>query len=221
MSTTIGDLVPVVTSLLGNRTDLATKAAQWIKFGYYDLATTLPFETLEDTETNQTTYGIDSYDYPETARAIKSLSLSVQNAPRQLNKKNIQVIDQYQTQNPAVPAIWAPFGSQYVLRPVPNGTYPMIVRFWVTPQFAAVITDTVIMVPPDWIEIVSYEAQMRGYLDLQEPDKAANIRLILYGNPMKPGMPGLIKQRLTRIQAESSNANYGMRPRTTRYTNVR
>ena len=78
-----------------------------------------------------------------------------------------------------------------------------------------------INLPDDWLEILDYEAQMRGFIDLQEPDKAAGVRQLLYGNPKKPGMPGLIKQRLTRIQAEYENANYGIRPRKQRYTFVK
>lgn len=221
MSITITSQVNTVVSLLGNRSDLSTKIASWIADGYRDIAMTIPLETLEETETDQTVFGIDSYNYPASARAIKSLSLFISNAPRQLTKRNIQIIDQYQTQNPAVPAVWAPFNNQMIVRPVPNGSYDMTIRFWQTPQIAAVVGNTILKVPPDWIEIINYEAVMRGWIDLQEMDKAANIRTLLYGNPMKPGMPGLIKQRLARIQAESSNANYGMRPRTTRYTNVR
>ena len=219
--TTVGSQVATVASLLGNRTDLNAKISQWLVDGYYDLATTIPFETLEDSEENVTVAGIDSYDYPENARAIKDLTIYVNKAPRQLYKRNMKIIRQYQAQTTSIPAIWAPFGTQYVLRGVPNGAYPMTVDFWMWPTIAAVINSTVIQLPPDWLEIVRYEAQMRGFIDLQEPDKAAGIRTILYGNPMKPGMPGLIKQRLTRIQAEYQDANYGMRPRTTRYTNVR
>lgn len=221
MSTTIGSLVSPVASLLGNRTDLASKITEWIKGGYYDLATTIPFETLEESESTQTISGIDSYDYPEGARAIKDLTIYISNAPRTLFKRNMKIIRQYQRLNSSVPSIWAPFGGQFYLRGVPNGAYPLDIDFWKWPTIATVVNNTVIQLPPDWIEIVTYEAQMRGYIDLQEPDKAASIRTLLYGNPMKPGMPGLIKQRLTRIQAEYQDANYGMRPRTTRYTNVR
>src|SRR5207344_1899147 len=159
--------------------------------------------------------------YPDGARAIKDITIYINNAPRTLFKRNMKIIRQYQAQNTSVPAIWAPFGSMYYLRGVPNGAYPIVIDFWKWPEIMATVDETVVDLPPDWIEIVSYEAQMRGYVDLQEADKAANIRAILYGNPMKPGMPGLIKQRLTRIQAEYQDANYGMRPRTTRYTNVR
>ena len=223
---TVNDLVPLVASLLGGRTDLNSNIAGWIVNGYQDLTSTIPFCTLELTQNSSTVANVDTYDYPSDARAIKSLTLAVNNsgsgnAPRQLRKRNIQIIDQYQTINTSVPAVWAPFANQFILRPVPDDAYPLIIRYWQTAQITGDIVSTPLLVPDDWIEIITYEAQMRGYLYLQEQDRAAAVRQILYGNPTKPGMPGLVKQRLTRIEAESSNANYGIRPRVTRYTNVR
>lgn len=219
---TIGDRATIIVSLLGGRTDLAAQISQWLANSYRDLASTVPFEELEDSESNLTVSAIGSYDYPATARAIKSLTLVQNTAPIPLWKRNMTILDRYPTTvGLGVPSIWAPFGRQYFLRPVPNDSYELIVRFW---QQAVIdpddVNDTELKVPQDWLEIIDYQAQMRGYTDLQEPDKAAAIRNLLYGQG-DPRKPGLIKQRLTRIQAEYSNANYGMRPRITRYGNVR
>lgn len=220
----IGDLVTTVAKLLGGRTDLDAEISTWLANGYQDLTSTVPFETLELTQINQTVQGQDSYSYPGDARAIKALTITVSNQPRRMYKKNIDVIDRYQVGAPAVPIVWAPFANQIVMRPFPNDTYPFIVRYWQTVQIdttdASTINPTTLLIPNDWVEIVSYEAQMRGYMDLQEPDKAAQIRTLLYGQG-DPRKPGLIKQRLTQIQSESMNANYGIRPRVQRLTWVR
>lgn len=217
---TIGNQVSAVASLLGGRTDLNSQISNWLAAGYRDIASTVPLETLEDTEDGICVSGIGEYDYPSSARAIKALSIQVPagspKSSRPLYKRNVDIIDRYVGVLPGVPAVWAPFNTEIVMRPVPNDSYPFIVRFWQKPQIAATVNDTVLKVPDDWLEIITYEAQMRGYIDLQEPDKAAGIRTLLYGQG-DPRKPGLIKQRLTRIQAESSNANYGMRPRITRY----
>lgn len=227
---TIGDRVANVVELLGGRTDKATQISQWLASGYRDIGSTIPFETLEATANVLCVSGIDSYDYPEDARGIKSLTMGIPaSSPTSfppLRKRNMAILDRYTTVT-GVPSIWAPFNSQFFLRAVPNDAYPITVRYWqkVTLAVAADgttdINSTVLNVPDDWLEIIDYEAQMRGYMDLQEFDKAGAIRTLLYGNPRKPGMPGLIKQRLTRIQAESENADYGLRPRKSRYTNCR
>lgn len=216
---TIGSLVSTVASLLGGRTDLNTKISGWIVDGYRDIAMTIPFETLEDTSEITTVSGFDSYDYPSGARGIKSVSVSLPGIPnsiRPLWKRNIARIDRY-PMVPGMPSIWAPFGTQIVVRSVPNGQYVLTVRFWLKPIIQETVNDTELMVPDDWLEIVTYEAQMRGYLDLQEQERAANVRSILYGQG-DPRKPGLVKQRLTRIQAESMDVSYGIRPKATRYS---
>ncbi len=218
----INDRISIVTALLGGRTDLAASISQWIASGYRDLAATIPFETLELTDSVLCVPNIDAYDYPTDARAIKSLTMGIPAAvPTQfppLYKRNMAILDRY-TNVPGVPSIWAPFNSQFFLRAIPNDSYPLTIRYWQKVVIDPTnINNTVINVPDDWLEIIDYEAQMRGYMDLQEFDKAGAIRQLLYGNPKKPGMPGLIKQRLTRIQAEFENANYGLRPRKSRYS---
>lgn len=218
---TIGDEVTVVASLLGGRTDLNSQISQWLANGYRDLASTVPFETLEETDNQVCVPNIGEYDYPSEARAIKSLTIQVPaSSPassRPLYKRNVNIIDRYIGVNPGVPAIWAPYNQQMILRPLPNDSYPLIVRYWEKVVIDADdINDTEILVPEDWLEIVEYEAMMRGYMDLQELDRAGAIRSLLYGQG-DPRKPGLIKQRLTRIQAESMDANYGVRPRITRY----
>ncbi len=219
---TIGDRVSNVISLLGGRSDISSSVSQWLASGYRDLAMSIPFETLEKTDQPLTVSGIDAYDYPADARAIKSITIGLPatnpTSFPPLRKRNMAILDRY-TNVPGVPSIWAPFNSQFFLRAVPDNAYTLTIRYWQTVTLDPDdINDTELLVPSDWEEIIDYEAQMRGYMDLQEFDKAQAIRTLLYGNPRKPGMPGLIKQRLTRIQAEAENANYGLRPRKQRYT---
>jgi hypothetical protein len=230
---TIGERIPIVASLLGGRTDLNNLISLWLLNGYRDLASTIPFETLESTEDNLTAPNQPTLDYPGDARAIKALTLSVPSSgptsQRPLYKRNMAILDRYAVQPTGIPSIWAPFQNQIHLRQVPDKSYPVVVRYWRKVSFdPARVDDTVLEVPDDWLEIVDYAAQLRGYMDLQEFDKSnmqefdkSNmIRTLLYGNPRQPGRLGLIRQRLTRIQAESENASYGLRPRLHRYTFV-
>lgn len=226
MSETIGDRVKVISDLLGNRPDQAAKISGWILNGYRDIAHSIPFEELEATANVLCIPTIAEYDYPSDARGINFITLGVpasnptSNPP--LWKRNIAIIRRYSKSTTGVPSIWAPYNSQIHLRQVPNDGYPMTIDYWRKVQVDSEdINGTVIEVPDDWIEIVDYAAQIRGYIDLQQPDRAGAIRTLLYGNPKFPDKPGLIKQRLTRIQSEYAGASYGVRPRLVRYTCVR
>lgn len=228
---TIGDRVSLVASLLGGRTDLNANISQWIANAYRELGNTIPFETLEIVTNAVCLTGIDTVDYPPDARAIMALSLGVPvgtpTSFRPLYKKNVAIIDRYAPTPTGVPSIWAPWAKQMILRQVPNDNYPLTIRYWqlvtLDPSATtAVINATPILLPDSWLEILDYAAQMRGYIDLQEADRANAIHVLLYGDPNpRKKQPGLIKQQLTRIQAEFSNANYNMRPRLTRYSFVR
>ena len=131
---TIADRVPIVQSLLGGRTDKSSLISQWLANGYRDLAHSIPFETLEDTQNSSCVASIDTYQYPPSARAIKAITLGVPavNAAsyRPLYKRNAAIIDRYSPVPTGVPAIWCPFGTNFIVRPVPNDAYPLIIRFW-------------------------------------------------------------------------------------------
>lgn len=222
---TIADEVSIVADLLGGRTDQEANIERWIAATYRDIASTIPFETLEATENTVLVANADApIDYPTDARAIKSIVIGIPAAApttqTPLYKRNVAIIDRYGTSSTGIPSIWAPFGNQIVLRAVPNDAYPLTIRYWQKVVLSEDLAETELLVPDDWLEIIEYGAQLRGYIALQDPQGAASVRLMLYGDPKLPDKPGLIKQRLTQIQAENANANYGVRPRITRYTNV-
>jgi len=220
---TIAQHIPIVRSMLGGRTDIDAKITQWLVNGYRDIAHTIPFETLEFSVNVLTVANIESYMYPAGARGIKAITMGIPPSnPASfvpLYKKNMAIIDRYARQ-PGQPSIWAPWGNQFYLRAIPNNSYQIVLRCWHWVELLNPVETTGFNVPDDWLEIIDYAAQMRGHIDLAEADKANAIRVLLYGNPKKPEYPGLIKQRLTRIQAEYENANYGLRPRIRRYTQV-
>jgi|SRR5215831_1502338 len=227
---TIADRLPIVRGLLGGREDKDTEIANWIANSYQSLGSSLPFETLEDTANPTTVAGTDNYPYPPTARGIKSIVIGIPAANPQtfppLIKKNVQLLDRYGPQR-GTPSLWAPFGANYLVRQVPNDNYPLIVRFWIRPQIQFLVGTTnadpatPLFVPDDWLEILDYSAQLRGYMDLQEFDKAQVIRTLLYGDPANiKRVPGLIKANLRRIQAEQDTNQYGLRPRIRRYAHV-
>jgi hypothetical protein len=84
---------------------------------------------------------------------------------------------------------------------------------------------TRLLVGDDWLEIVELGAQLRGHINLGEPDKANSIQQLLFGfTQPQTGkqIPGLIAQALNRRQIMASRMDYNIRPRQPKrsYTNA-
>jgi hypothetical protein len=218
----ISDRNTTVQLMLGNRSDLGSRIPLWTANAYIELSSNIPFPDLENTDNILTVANSDTYDYPTNARGLLSVTLLLNNQPRPIKKKNIEYIDNYPTTSTGVPAVWAPFNYKQVLRPVPDTGYTVIRRFWTKPvvDFTTVttISNSTIMMPDDWLEIVDYASAMRGFAELKDREKAKDTRVLLYGDPKDPTNPGLIKQHLTQIQSENMNSDYGMRMKIRPYT---
>jgi len=224
---TIADRVPIVASLLGGRTDQNTNISNWILNSYRDVASAVPFEELELTQTTLSVANINTVPYPFDARGIKFITLGFPAANptsfRPLWKRNVGILDRYAPTPTGVPAIWAPFNNQILLAQTPDNNYPLIIRYWqkVVPD-PLIQNNTVLKVPDDWLEIIDYAAQERGLIDFQDMQKANDIHILLWGDPAnRKKNPGLIRSRLTRIQAEYMGASYGFRPRIYRFSHVK
>lgn len=229
----------LVRTKLGERTDIDTKINQWIRDAYIELAMAISFEELLTSSDVSTTTGEvlgvdDIYNYPANARAIKSIHIvRTDGSAYELRRKNVKYLDKYNTSTTGPPSIYAPWSSQgatplttfvrqIIVRPMPDTVvYTLRWRFWRLPIIESTLADTVLQVPLDWLEIIDYAAAMRGFSDLIEYDKAAAIQMLLYGG-FDPAtgrkMPGLIKQKMTGMVAESEAEEYGIQPRTWRYT---
>ena len=221
---TIADREGRVTFMLGNRTDLLTRIREWIRDTYIEFAMAYPFEELEDTIDDVLIANIGEYDYPEEARAIKSVTLLFTDDTRRLRKKHIRNIERYSAaSSTSRPAVYASYGNQIIMRPVPNTSENFRWRIWKKPVIEDTLQDTVIELPDDWLELVDYGATMRGHAELLERDKAGEIQRVLYGgvNPSTGAfIKGLINTRLRRRQAESTDSEYAIRPLVRRYSNT-
>lgn len=222
---TIAERTETVRLMLGNRSDLEDRIPRWTAKAYVELASNVPFPELEESDPITTTSGADNYQYPTDAMGIISCTLSFQGAKRAIRKKNIEYIDLYPTTALGPPAIWAPYKQEQIFRPVPDGAYDIMRRFWKKPVVDFTDTTSIdatdLLVPDNWLEIVDYASALRGFVELKDRGKAQELRILLYGDPRHPAdNPGLIKERLTRIQAENVNSDYGLRMRVRRYTRV-
>src|SRR5262245_58186120 len=113
---TLGSFIPQMVSKLGGRTDLNSSITRWLKDAYRDLAMSYPFETLESTFVATTTPGLDTYPYPTNTRGMKALTLINGTTPFSMKKKNIEVVRRYETGKRGTPAVWTPYGDNFIIR---------------------------------------------------------------------------------------------------------
>jgi len=222
---TINDFVPVVAYNLGNRTDLTSgspsKVAIWLQQAYQHLTMAYPFEELQFTFDDTFLLGQDTYDYPDDARAIVTISLTIPGSlqsQQPVYRRDIRLLRRYANVIQGPPSIYAPFNRKILVRPVPDQTYPFKWDFWQLPQITANIIDTPILTPQDWNDILQYLATMYGHMSLMERDKAGELHQLLYGDPKNVENPGLIKSRLLIHAAESYDSEFAIRPRVRNYT---
>lgn len=223
----LGSFATQVKDNLGGRADIDDKIARWLKEAYREIVGGYPLETLENSTEDLTVPGIDVYDYPTMARALKSITLVDPNntsaTPIQPKKRNIQVVRRYQLPPRGTPAVWASFGTHYLLRPTPDKAYTIQLDWWKKCELAAdettyaTIIATPVELPDDWFQILVQLATENGHRGLVELDKAEALHTQLFGDPKNKEYPGVIKQRMTRDAAESPISDYGMRPRIRRY----
>jgi hypothetical protein len=222
----LGDSVATVQLNLGNRSDLASRISYWLAKAYLDLGMSYPFEELEDSINDTFQPTIDVYDYPATARAIKTISMSVApNSQQPVKRKDIKVIRRYTTTNQqGPPTIYGTRAKQILVRPIPDQAYPFIWDVWLLPAVdqtsAATINASACLLPLDWIEIMEYMATLRGHIALLERDKAGEVHTLLYGDPTNQDQPGLIKTKLLIHAAESYDSDFAMRPKTRAYSHT-
>lgn len=223
---TLGSFVAQVRPKLGNRTDIDDRITQWLMEAYREISMGYDLETLEATVQNTMVSGIDTYAYPVGARAIKSLMFMNGVSPVIPTLKDIRVVRRYQINTFGVPAIWGPFGSNFMVRPTPNQAFPMTIDYWVMPTIVTTSTATInatqIQLPQDWLDIFTYLATEKGHQELQEMDKSQQVHQLIFGDPNpSKGFPGMIKERINRYGAQNAVSNYGIRPRIRPFGSVR
>lgn len=218
---------------LGNRSDInsgaqPTRLDKWYRDSYIELCMNVPLETLENSQQSQFVPGVDTYALPGDARLPKCITVILSGGGQSstvtmLDYKDITYIRMMTAQQQGPPACYTLFNNQMIVRPVPDQAYTFIWDYWQLPQIgdaAGVVANTPLMVPLDWLEIVDLGALMRGFRALLERDKARELQELLYGfkTPAGKVVPGYITYRQTQQQAGSEFENYGLQPRTRRYT---
>lgn len=220
---------------LGNRQDLLEPApgssftysriSGWLRDAYIAISTCRTFEQTETTAQFQTIVGQDTYVIPAPLRAAKSfMGYDYQNTPINVLWKDIAYIRRYapgnlNTGGPypilARPSIFTFFANSIIFRPVPDNTYTFFLDYWQRPMITKDVDSTPLLLPDEWLEIVDYEASVRGNAELQQGDKSHELQELLYGftDPTSGrSIPGIIERMQNRSQAMSPFVDYGIQP---------
>jgi hypothetical protein len=114
------------------------------------------------------------------------------------------------------PSDWYRFADQIGFNPIPNLGYTVQARclqlFPINEGSPSVVGTTPILLTRQWKEVIIQSALMRGFMDLQEFDKAAAIHTMLYGDPKHPQDKGMIARVPTRRKKELYRESIGLRP---------
>jgi hypothetical protein len=142
------------------------------------------------------------------------------NSVRQkLDPSHYQEVDKSQV-SPGVPTKWYRFGGSIGFQSTPDKNYQIQARVLRQHPIAdAALQTTVILLPRDWNEILEWAAAERGFMEMQEFEKASGIHTLLYGDPKYPTKPGLIAGRKKKRGREAHRTTGRLRPIVQSYIN--
>jgi|SRR5215472_2056861 len=236
---TISDRRGIVQVYLSNRADLAVKSStlpspfnnrpmidHWLMESYLDLGNNYDFEDMEVGPFFTACAGDNITQYipfPGDVRAIKQVMISPTFDNRWyplLGPKNIKVITRTTIVSPGRPSQWARFGYNLWFDRIPDRSYPIMLFYWQKPQIVydssltsqSDVDTTPLLMPDDWLEILDREAELRGWIYLQNNDKINRARTLIYGDPKDPTNPGLIKEKQMCRTAERIDQDYAFDP---------
>ena len=119
---------------------------------------------------------------------------------------------------PGQPAKWYRFNNLVGFAPPPNQNYTVQARVYRMHPITDDITSTIILIGRNWNEILVWAAVQRGYAELEQYEKAANVKAMLYGDPEEPTRPGLLEGRKKRHEKEAWRQQQSLRPVVRRYS---
>ena len=137
---------------------------------------------------------------------------------KQLNPTSYQDTDKY-ISVPSLPNEWYRYGGSIGFNPPPNLNYQVQARYQrrhpITDYFNALgqLNQTVLLMQTEWYEILEWAAAMRGFAELLNYERAAQIRTLIWGDPAHPNdNPGLIASVKTIRRNEAWMQQQPLRP---------
>lgn len=239
---TIGSLVPEVIVRVENRTSDNSRATQWLQDALIDITMDSQlrneFDELEVIGPVFTLTAnpvganpvVQEYAFsnliPPGDYNVSTLDVLIWTDPPvnnnrvRLNETSYQDSDRI-SPFPGLPTKWYRFGDNIGFSPPSNMAYQVQARIYKMHPIASPVNDTVILLGQDWNEILIWAAAMRGYMELEEYEKASAIRNMLYGDPEMPQRPGLLQGKKKRHEREAWRRQKALRPILRRYSSHR
>jgi hypothetical protein len=214
-TTRIADLIPNVTLLLQNRSDIGSyNPGFFIQRAVQELTLEYPFEELRTTGpqvplvVNQYSYPVSYFTNPgddyTTPYAVNIFVDYPQNTVAFPLHYETPAGMRPMTFIPgAFPARWSRFGPNIWLGPQPQYPYVVFVDYQIRHPFDANLEETIVRMPAEWLEVVEYSAAYRMAAGpLRWMDMATYCKQMLYGDPKNPQQPGLIAALVTQPQLD-------------------
>jgi len=216
---TLNDIVPCVLRKVENRTTDQALALDWLKDALLELSSNGDYrDDFIDLELLGPAYNLTAgtQEYSESVILpvghlnIATLDIRLWIDPPtnsqwiKLQPAHYQKVDKA-SQGLSQPNEWYRFGYYIGFNTVPDQAYQIQARVlkYHPISFNAGIGSTVILLPRDWNEILCWAAAQRGFMELEQYEKASNIHRLLYGDPKMPDKPGLVAGRVKKRANEA------------------
>lgn len=244
---TIADRRGFVQLLLSNRSDLSViqvgdpapfntrpKIDAWMGESYIEMGNSWEFEDLEIGPLISVTPNdgvTQSTPFPADCRAVKQISIDFDGTGKYIPLRgpfNINVIRRTAGLSPGKPSRWARFGYNLWFDRVPDQAYNYQLVYWQKPVLVVNVADatsdienTPLAMPDDWLTILDNLTALRGWQYLEDTLKIQETKQLLYGDPLHPERPGMIKAKMMARDPEKEVAEYAISPTRYPYTHTR
>lgn len=223
----IRDLEPNVVKKVENRTTEAADIDRWIRDALLEIAGNPEyresFDQLEVTGPQfNLTQGTQEYSFSnfvptgdyniQTFDVMLWVDYPTNSVRRKLQQTDFRDSDKFQMTQ-SIPSEFYRFGDNIGFNPTPNQPYQVQGRIMRRHPINDISTrDTLIRLPREWYEVIEWSAALRGFMELLEFEKAANVRQLLHGDPKHPELPGLIQGVKIRRRQEAWMQEQPLRP---------
>lgn len=163
--------------------DINASAVTWLVQAYTDIASRYPFVEFQRYFNRATVQGQREYPLPDGVRAVLAVTLqdtSITNSngtplTRRLKKTSFREIVKANFNVASAPYRYARWNDKLFADPIPDrSTYNIIIYAWVYPATSA-LENTTVMLPPEWIEVMEWEAVWRGHNEQLDYDAARHV----------------------------------------------
>lgn len=239
-ATTIGAIANWAAVGKLKRYDILTDAVEAAVDVYRMLCGKVPFDILHHISQEyyftpgQSAYSVSCLE-PELAGIISVRVSYGTNKYRRLRRSHARVYDNLGSLTSSIPSTYARFGHQLEFNPMPrSASYTYRLRYWSLPTLEANVSNTVLLTPPNWDELLKWEVLYRMYLHLDMFEKAQQLvaPTSLVGNQRQRSVKHTIMFEtaiiprlwndllLTISQREGVDEDFGINPTVRRYTRV-